>query len=338
MSKILNSLDRLATGNYYCHYDKNLYCVRPVSSELRQRATLYYDRVLNSHRFEPVFRQKHFLAVCIRKGLLDKDYEQYIEDTKSKIEKLKINLFDSWGKNDQIKRIRKDLEVTKESLNKQYNYVSKLKSHTLEGFAEQMKNEYLFMNSIYCEDKKIEPDNYHNKRFFNHITFHYTKALLNDTELRAAARLPEWRQLWNLAGIKVFKNHPESFTPEQKVIIQFSEMYDFAYKGEKYLPSSLFEDDDRFDGWYLKQIKKMQDGRKKQAQEDNDAAEIYKVVDSHEQAKEIYDLNTSEARKAIQERQKTIKEKGVVRDIEFDDVKNELAMQAQQNIMSKFKK
>lgn len=330
-SRLHNSIERIISGVFYATHQGDMYTVRPASLSLRQRAVLHYERVINSHRFDQAFRQEEFLKICVRTGVLDKDYKESIKKASKQIDELKIKLFDSWGKEKTIKRIRKELDLAKKSYEKQYKYLEKLKGHTLEGVAEHARSEFIFMNSIYDSGgQKVFDSDIENITFYNSIHAKYAHAMLGDLQLRALARSSEWRHLWGYKKQDIFTNGVENLTSEQKIVLHFSEMYDFAFQHEKPLPDSLIEDDDRFDGWYLKEVRRIKDERKANAAGDGgpEAAEVYKLVDTQEMADEVYDLNTLEGQQIIKDRAKQIKEKGTVTDLDFADVRGDLAMKA----------
>lgn len=336
----LKDLNRLLSGVTYIARNSDIYQIRPASLDLRQRADLYYEQLINSNRFEPAFSREVFERICILQGVLDKDYKKNIEETNETLENLKVQLFESEKHPNRFKQIKRQIDVIKQSLNKQRIFAAKILANTLEGTAENARDKFIFLHRIYDSNDCLVFENCDSCYLLNHITYNYSKQMLSDTEIREIARSGNWRNIWSHKKESSFLNPIETLTDEQSALLHFSTVYDFAYQHEKCPAESVFEDDDCFDGWYIKQLRDIKDKRKqRRADDDGDSkyGEIYKLASNKEEAKQIYDLNADESKKAIRERQKLIQEKGKVRDLDFSDVKKELQMRAQNSLKQKFK-
>lgn len=317
--------------------DNITYEIRPASPQLRQRAELLYEQTINSYKFEPLFKENSFIQLCIAKGIIDRDYQDSLQDTKNKLDQAKIHLFNLGPREEQAKMVRKTIQKLKDSYNKQNEYLFKIKSHTLEGIARHAKDQYIFLNSIYL-DNKLFIDTAYNSQIINYITKEIIKNILSDKQLRAFARSPEWRQIWNSKKYDVFENGISALNPEQVALVQFSELYDFAHQHEKQLPESLLEDDDKFDGWYLQEVENIKNKKKEEPQNKNDQyQEIFSVVNSAKEAQQVYDKNSADSRSIIKQRREAIKKSGKIADSDLPDVQSDFGMANNQALINKMK-
>jgi hypothetical protein len=135
--------------------------------------------------------------------------------------------------------------------------------------------------------------------------------------------------IYNKAGNSIFTNNPLSI--EQQILIQWSSLYDNIAECPEAPPEDVIDDDDALDGWLIIQ-KRNRDKNKinnlNQKKEEGD--EIFKIVDSIEDAQKVKNMNNPHGLGVINSRLKQIQKQGIVKDIEFADVQQSLQMKATQ--------
>lgn len=333
-------LNRMISGEFLVAYHDKIYTVRPPSVRLRQVADLYYDSLIKQYRFDGMPSKKVAIQKCINKDMLDKDYKDFLETSYKKLDQLKMDLFKAGPKISVANEIRKNLEATKKSIFKLSSYIQKIERNSLEGFAEYARHNYIFMHSIYLDDKPVADNNDIDTQVLNHVMYHYNLGALDLSEIRAFVRCSTWRQLWTAHEEEVFQNGPVDLTEEQKSCASYSSLYDFAYKSQNTPQDSVFEDDDMFDGWYLCEVESLKDNKQQDTglgNPDPKYGEVYVVATDQEEADSIYRHNSQYGQKVLRERAHVLKTKGTVKDTDFKDVQEELTIQANQQFISKMK-
>lgn len=338
-------ISRLISGITYIYYKKELFEIRPPTVNLQQKAAIYYDMVVKTCKFERVAPEKSFMDYCVRRELIPPDYEDIISNNTKIIEELKIALYKAGPRKTTANQIRQKLNAQRDGQNKFLAKIYEYKQNTIEGLANHAKKIYVFINSIYDKNSnKVFDEENIDSQLFNHLSYHYNSELLDETEVREVARSYGWRSIWNSAQTNIFQNSLTELTEEQKLILTYSELYDFAHKCTPAPGESIINDDDVFDGWYLNEIKRIKDEQAGRATDDKfgkfdpKAQEIYVVAQDQEEANSIYDANTEESKKILKDRSISLKTNSKVKQVDLPDVQRELKYKALEGFKNKFKK
>ena len=334
-------LPRLISGIVYIPYQKLecLYSVRPVTSQVRQQADHYYEALIYANKFNGNLpHSKKLFEECIARGVIDKDYKKRLSDLSEGIDELKISLFRAGIRSTVVSNLKKELDAKKTERNNLQSRVNKIYRYSLEGFCDHAKKMYLFMHSLYDSGGARLTDRSNIDIFlYNHLTHHYFSGLLDEHEIREFSKSGVWRNLWNAKKHDIFDSRLYDLNDEQKLLVHFSELYDFGYQYPEPPPSRVFEDDDVFDGWYLFTVRKIsKDKKEKESEElfgkkDPKFSEIYAVAQDQEEANSIYSSNTDYSLNIMRGRAKVLSNvKGRINDRQFPDVQQELAMQSNQ--------
>jgi len=167
-------------------------------------------------------------------------------------------------------------------------------------------------------------------KLFSEIRSIIFKQNINVSSIRELARTDPWKSYWGIYKPNVFK---PPLNDEQKALLLFSQMYENAYSHPECPNNKVINDDDMFDGWIIHQRKK----REEQLKESNlqqvdelhkhgDAQEIMLMAKSKDDVSKIQDMNHPVSRAAVRSRQKVIKQKGTATDLDFPDVKQDVAI------------
>ena len=207
-------------------------------------------------------------------------------------------------------------------------------SYTLEGYASGLKNEYIICKTLYKKNKLVfNIKNKNNKSFidFNNIVSEIEKHIITTEEYKKIARSSLWRNYWNAnKSNNLFDNVVSRWTDEQRALVSISKMYDNIYEHPECPDDKVIEDDDMLDGWMIFQRRKSEQQKKENK---IDAAnpnmskhkEMFLVAKNETEAKEIFDINSSESRRVIKERESFISENKSVNESELPDVKREIS-------------
>jgi hypothetical protein len=336
-------LSRLITGKTYIPYKNRVYEIRTPTPHLKQMAAIYYDNLIRHYRFESLPQQEQFIKFCIRKKIIPDNYKTIIKENNKMLEDLKISLFRAGPKIKLAEKIRERIKKQRQGISKFLSVVNEIKLNSLEGFADHARRTYLFLSCVYDDEghRAFSEKNDEDSLLYNHITYHYGKDFLEESEVRELIRSYEWRSVWGVKKHGIFKNEMEDLSDEQKLAASYSDIYDFAFQHEKCPKEEYFDDDDFFDGWYLYQVNKIKSARDAGAandslgNKDDKYSEIFVLAQDQEEADAIYSSNSQVSKKILKARGEVLRksEGKSVRDIEFSDVKQDLRLQA----MQKFK-
>ena len=140
-----------------------------------------------------------------------------------------------------------------------------------------------------------------------HITAEH--ALIN--VLREIVRTDPWRSYWGSAPKhNIFGSTSKELNLIQRSAVLFAKMYENVYQNPDCPPDDVFEDDDMFDGWMIKErIKREKDKDKKAV--DNMAGnakggEVFLVAENRSDADKIFAVNAQTERMKIRGREQEL--------------------------------
>jgi hypothetical protein len=218
---------------------------------------------------------------------------------------------------------------------------------TLEGFCEQLKNQFIFFNSLYI--KNVSEYNL----YFNDtnppmlevdaILKEINKYSIDISLFRKLARGDEWRSYWSANKNKIFNKPSTQWTDEQRTLVVFSKMYDSAKESPDCPPDPVFDDDDMFDGWLLVQHEKYKENKNttvsdnKKNSKMSRAQEMFVVAKNVKDAADVQEMNTVSSKSILRERNNAIQKFSSLDETQLPDIKREINKQAQEMFKAKFK-
>ena len=240
---------------------------------------------------------------------LDEDLSKKIQ---KEIENSKVTLYKHYGNQSLVRKERKRLR----SYEKQYlSHVTKKNifySNTCESYAES--NRLIYLVKLCCERRKEIEDEH-----IDSIIKEYHDSILSEETIRFLARNEPWRSLWSISQncqLKLFSN--EEPTVNQKNLILWSKTYDGVHESMEPPPKVVIDDDDFLDGWFIEKsrerereaVKKGIENKTKNAKISS-PKEVFVFTDNEEEAQQIYELNSPEAKNTIRQRMDSLnKSKG----------------------------
>jgi len=333
-------LYRVLSGKILFTYKNEQYELRTPTIEVRYRAQLIYDNIINDEKYNDWIRSEDLDNMLISLGLWSKDTNNIIKDIEKKMERSKVDMYLSASLSDKVKKIKKSLSEYRNQLNKIIDYKSDLFSHTLEGYASSIKNEYILCNTLFKNNIRVFPKQVSSDQasyvYFNDLVTEVNKQNIGIDSYKQLARSSMWRSYWNCNKEKVFNKAVCDWTDDQRTTVSVTRMYDNIYDHPECPSDNIIEDDDMLDGWIIHQREKNQKA-KKQAQIDEmnpklkNAQEVFLIPQSKEEIEDIIGLNSPDSLRRMKEKMNYVQQMGSVDDGNLPDVRMNLMNQASQS-------
>jgi len=337
-------LYRILSGKLIFFYNSEKYELRSPNYDIRYEAQLLYNKILDDEKYNQWIREEDLNSYLIYLGLWTKDTLTIIKDLEKKIDFYKIELYKSAFFPDKEKNNRKNLEQIRMQLDKIMIKKLDLLTHTLEGYASSIKNEYILCNTLYKNNKLIFIDNIHNSQssytYFNNLVNKINSHSISIVQFKNIARDKLWRSYWTCNKTNIFNKSIIDITDDQRTLINISRMYDSVYDHPECPNDKVINDDDMLDGWLLLQQRKAEQNKnQKRVDELNpklkNAQEIFLMSDSKESFEEIMSLNSQESKNRIKEKTTYIDAMGIAKDNELPDVRRDIQLKANQIFKNK---
>ncbi len=150
-------IHRISLGKLYFKHKHKEYVYTSPSTEIKYQAELLYQQVLEDNKFESWMTQKDLDNFLDKIEIWDEQDQQLLKTTEKNLEKLKLSLYLNRLQKEKITKIKKDIEWSKESINKLLKRKHSFDYLTLEEYASFQKNEFIFINTIYYKknNKKV---------------------------------------------------------------------------------------------------------------------------------------------------------------------------------------
>lgn len=335
-------IPRLLLGSQIVKVKDKKYYFDAATSVERLESDLYYNQVMEDNKFSGIPYKAELLARCIQEKKLDADYESKIKTYNKSVENLKVELFHCAFNKKKEAEIRKRLVQLKAAQASYISWVAYLESFSLEGLANAQKARFILTKT--CKDERGVKifDGSINNFLFTEISSKISENIYSENELRAFARSATWRSMWKNCKYQNFKN--DFLNEEQKTLVYYSQFYDFVFEHPSRPNDTVIDDDDKLDGWQTHIYKEMQAEKKEQevdrlvGGQANRWQETFLPASTQEEANEIYSMNSAESQRIIKDRQNLIKNKGKVKEIEFQDNQSKILNQGNEQFKGKFKK
>ncbi len=342
--------NRILSGvlRYKNYDDEQVYLITKPNRQQDYIAEQLYDDVIDDNKFENLYTIEQILRILLYYKFIPFDYEKRLKTLSKKADDAKIALYEAMtvvndtGKQKQIKKARERIKSVNTKYNKLSEDVHSLDYVTLEGYAQTVKSQYLTLCSLQTLDNKyifgdqnpatVVDNSYASSLFSNVINFvNDTKISMNN--LRIVSRNEPWRSYWGANKQNVFGKPSIEWTDDQRLLVLFTRMYDGAYESMNCPGEAIFDDDDAFDGWMVKEQRDREKDRNKKQIEDSldrhgNAEEVFIPAANLQQAKQIDEMNTVESKMIKKSKFSAIKQLGKVKEQDLPDRKQQRQMQA----------
>lgn len=335
------SIYRILSGKTFFQHENSIYLLKCANIDIKYKALLLYNDIINEEKYQNWIRSDNYENVMISLGIWNKDTASVIQNMYTALDNLKVDLYKVWMMPSKQKPIRKKIEHIKNELNKLLSIKQRFFEHTLEGYAESIKNEFLVCQTLYKNEQLVF--DYYNKsneksyNKFNILAQEIDKLTLSLNNIKEIARSGLWRSYWSgNKNSSVFNGSISEWTDNQRLLYSMSQMYDSIRDHPECPDDRVINDDDMLDGWMIEQRKEQSKNKKIKSVENknkniNNSKEVFLFPENEEEFKEIMDLNDDEGKMTIKERMSFISQKGgVVQEYELPDVQRDIKEQLRQ--------
>jgi hypothetical protein len=330
-------LSRILSGYYLFIYKDRQYKLVYPDIQIKYKAEIYAENEYEKNKFNDWITDDSIIDTLINIGMWSPTGDDNLKNIEKQIEDLKVDLYNNFLNPAKMKTLRRTLSNTKAAYDRNYNIRHSLDNYTPSGYANQLKNQYILIHSIYDElDNRIFKD-IQNTDYNELNNFSNTIAdnIIEVATFRTIVRNDLWRNYWSANSDNLFNKPTVDWTDEQKTLVLLTKMYDNAYQHPDCPPDTVFEDDDIFDGWMIHQKRENEKTRNKNRTEKmlegkklDKAGEVFIMANSKDEAKQIYDLNDNTNKHIINERRSVIMNTNrPLEDKELPDIKRNTIQQ-----------
>ena len=340
-------LNRIISQKVKIKIDGQNYYLTPPKPEDKVISIERYYETLRRSEIEGVMSLEETLDYLYEIGQWTEIEEEELENIPEKIEGLKVTYYESFSKGKYKKIIKKNIKDQKDRLEELFSQKNSLIKFTCEGSAESAKIEYLVYSSI-------EDDG--GNKLIDQVAFEeqdggcisacvegYTSSMIDAASCRDLVRNDPWKTIWGSSktGLPLFNIPATEINDNQKILINWSRLYDNIYENMECPSDEVIADDDALDGWLIVQHKKRE--REKNINEvesrlsdkTKNADEIFVMADGQDDAKKIHSLNNPIGNRVRKQRMNQVSEKGAVDVQDFADVKRRLQIQAVEELSNR---
>ena len=195
-------LYRIISGKTYFIYNDEEYCSYSPSKDIKYRSLILYNNIINEEKFTEWTREDNVNNFMIFTGIWSKETDQIISNLENSIDDLKVELYKTFFAPSLQVKIRKNLSSLRKQLNKLLFTKQEFISHTLEGYANNIRNEYIICNTLYKDNKLIfndkNPGANQSYSYFNNIVSELDRLIITTDNYKALARSGQWRSYWGI--------------------------------------------------------------------------------------------------------------------------------------------
>jgi ElaB/YqjD/DUF883 family membrane-anchored ribosome-binding protein len=319
------------SGKQVFSHNNNTYELRKPSLSLKMKADLLYVSAYENNIYSDFILMEDIDELLFETNIISRDHKKILAKIEKSLDNQKISLYKSYYDNLQKNKIKQKIKNTREDIDKFYQEQHSLDYLTLEHYCDNIKNEFIITNSLYHYESDRLVFNYDTNisfNLFNSIMSIISHNVIDVTTYKAIARNDYWRNYWNNNKTNILDEPVKEWSEEQKSLINISCMYDKIHEHPECPKEDIISDDDALDGWMLLQ-RQENEKQKKEKGVDNmlsgkikDSAEVFLMANNREQAQDIFDLNSEQGLRTIQQKMNmVVSSDGPIRDAELPDVK-----------------
>jgi hypothetical protein len=326
-------LYRIFSGKLFFFYKNEKYELRNPDITTRYEAQLLYNNIVNDEKYNEWLREENLDRILINLGLWTMDTNTIIKSLNKRLDDTKVSLYQQRLSKDKTKQNRKSLESYIKQLNGIMSKKNEVYSHTLEGYASSIKNEYIICNTLYQNNNKVFSTDIKNDEnsytLFNNIVNEINNHVIDTNQFKKLARNTIWRSYWNASKQNVFTGTSSEWTFDQRTLVSLSKMYDNIYEHPECPDEEVINDDDMLDGWMIFERRKVE-ARKKQQKVDElnprlqNAQEVFLMASNQEETQEVLEMNSQESLMKIKQRSEFLQKVGTASAAELPDIKMDL--------------
>lgn len=330
-------LYKIIDGYYYITIDDIIYKVVSPTLQIKYRAHRLYNKIIEDNKYDT----KSWLSenivnkILIVYGLWNQEKAKELDMTNKNIDKQKIELYLNFHNSNNRKSLIKNIRDLKKRCEILLSQKSTFDYLTLKNFAENIKQQYILLNTIYDEydnaifdsEKSIDKlDIILLEKIINEV---YANCVTND-QIKSIARSEYWKGLWNVSKENIFSSGSKYWTDDQRSLISFTKVLESIREHPDAPSEEVIENDDALDGWILYQNHKhTQEKMKKQIDNkynltNKNGSEVFLLTADKDEKQTIYSLNDQQTNHNIRQTIALANEKGEVNWLDLPHVKQEI--------------
>jgi hypothetical protein len=326
-------LYRIFSGKLYFFYKNDKYELRSPSIDVRYEAQLLYQNILNDEKYNEWLREDNLERILIMLGLWTSDTSTILKSLNKRIDDIKVSLFQQRLLKEKTKENRKNLEQCNKQISSILQKKQEMFSHTLEGYASSIKNEYIICNTLYKDNAKVFDHDIQNNQnsytLFNNLVNEINNYVIDTKQFKELARNSIWRMYWNCNKQIIFSGAAADWTFDQRTLVSISKMYDSVYEHPECPDDDVISDDDMLDGWMILERRKVESKKKQQKIDDlnpklQKAQEVFLMASNSEEKQDVLSLNSEESLRKLQQRSAYLDKEGTATDIQLPDVQMDI--------------
>jgi hypothetical protein len=314
------------------------FCVIEPDSFLIAESYDYYDQFFDEAYAAGCLVDQEFEQFLFFNDIWSKSHDGVYESKKDEIDNLKVLAYENYFREKDLGRIKRQIRFAEKSAAKMIAEKSKYDFLKCSYVAESARLNWLLAKCTYIGPCLVD-ESYD----IGAITNAYFDKTIDGISIRDAANSDSWRNIWynnKTHGGQLFNRSPIDYTRDQISLCSFSSMYDNVYEHYERPDEKVINDHDCLDGWFIVQRRKNESERKKsQVLSKNpkiaNAKEQFIFANDQKEADTIYNMNDQFTRSTLKQRFEQIATNEKVKDIDFNDVQQDIMIK--QNNMA-FKK
>jgi hypothetical protein len=301
----------------------------------------HYEKTYNDAIAEGVMTEEETLDWMISNNLWSQEKEQKITAIEKEIENIQVKTYSYRAQPRLVVEGKKLLRQAEKALKDIKKEKQLYFSNTCEGIASHEKMLFVFERSCYLDSAPFEFSNGDAQNWF----YMWAMQVLSEQQIRELSRNDPWRSVWSIKDTTnlFIKYDNRDLSPDQKNLITWSKMFDSIQESPDCPPDDILDDDDLLNGWLV--IQRRESEKRKKNQENDQlvsekiagAQEILLMARNQEEANFITGLNDGNAKRIHNQRINTVKQKGKATDLDFQDRRLELQMEANQQFKNKLR-
>lgn len=297
------------------------YTIYPPSLSIIHKSNLVYKKTYEKSVNAGLLFQEELSENCVQKGLIQEEDLIFLENAQKEVENFQRELYINRKSSEEVKKLKKYIELNRTRQSKILDIIQKNNIYTVEGYSNFCKVDYLIRETTFKKNKKCK---FKKENINSAISFYIKNTILPSTIRSLSHSLP-WSNMWAAFKVNgvVFPQGCQT-TVQQQLLLMWSSMYDSIREAYEPPESFVIEDDDMLDGWMILQNSdKKNDKMSKLSQ----AQEQYILANNIEEAREIENRNSPNAKRIKKQRENALVEKGTIKYSELPDVKMKLMME-----------
>jgi hypothetical protein len=326
-------LSRILSGYLLFFHKNERYELRYPSLPLKYEANLIYNNIINDEKYNDWIREENAIKAMIFLGLWTDETEIMIQKLDKTIDNLKVELYNNFLNKSKHPKIRESIRSYESQKDRLLGVKQDFVAHTLEGYAASVKNEYIISQTLYKDSKLVFKDisgsDANSYQYFNSLVQEINSNIISVPIFKSISRSGLWRSYWNANKNNILKDSVINWTDEQRSLINITKMYDSVYEHPECPDDKVIEDDDMLDGWMIVQKRKINKQKKEATLEKADprlrnAQEVFIIADGTEEAEEILEMNSLEAKMRLKEKFAFIdQQQGPIDELQLPDVRRD---------------